>query len=383
MDKVAGKPAATDESQELWEFSESESWSNHEKEVAGKLVAHEKVTWKLVASRNLEDSGNPKAGNRKWPHNSRMSSAVVPRMEKVFSIVRKIYDRSFHGQLGGPRRDHRPPYGVYSWTPHFPHCKQQSILVKLVCRIYDLPRINSWSLWNSCSEWQKNWSRIRKKTVMWPRLIFKELTWSATSLLRDKAFEITNAKTYVFADSVLCLGSMRGEPIEAWKNNIKWCLENRYLKDLNRIDGESMEFKWKIFPGFTTLDIFEEIPKFMKDLPCEPEQFKDRIIFMSMYNDIAWSEQGNTEKCENNSVTVANYARRFPRGRWSFLGPGSEKKWYGTYSDKPDGDWDKTAERMMLNFSCSRSSEISCRQRPGKRRIKKQRKRKKVYSLQR
>ena len=70
---------------------------------------------------------------------------------------------------------------------------------------------------------------------------------------------------------------------------------------------------------------------------------------MSMHNDIVCEEQGNTENCEK-SVTVANYARRFPSGLWSFLGPGSEKKWYGNYSDKPDGDWDETAERMMLNF---------------------------------
>ena len=54
MDEVAGKPVATDESQELWEFSESESWSNHEKEVTVKLVAHEKVIGKPVASRNSE-----------------------------------------------------------------------------------------------------------------------------------------------------------------------------------------------------------------------------------------------------------------------------------------------------------------------------------------
>ena len=40
-------------------------------------------------------------------------------------------------------------------------------------------------------------------------------------------------------------------------------------------------------------------------------------------------------------------------GRWSFLGPGPEKKWYETYSDKSDGDWDKTAARMMLNFAKS------------------------------
>ena len=30
-----------------------------------------------------------------------------------------------------------------------------------------------------------------------------------------------------------------------------------------------------------------------------------------MYNDNTWREQGNTETCENNSVTVANCARRF------------------------------------------------------------------------
>ena len=36
---------------------------------------------------------------------------------------------------------------------------------------------------------------------------------------------------------------------------------------------------------------------------------------------------------------------------WSFLGPGSEKKWYGTCSDKPDGVWDKFAEDMMLEFA--------------------------------
>ena len=44
-----------------------------------------------------------------------------------------------------------------------------------------------------------------------------------------------------------------------------------------------------------------------------------------MHNDIVWEEQGNAEKCEHNSVAVANYARRFPRGLWSFLGPGSER----------------------------------------------------------
>ena len=61
-----------------------------------------------------------------------------------------------------------------------------------------------------------------------------------------------------------------------------------------------MEFEWKIFPVFTTLGILEEIEKFMTELQCEPEPFKDRIIFMSMYNDIVWG--GNTEECEKNQL---------------------------------------------------------------------------------
>ena len=34
---------------------------------------------------------------------------------------------------------------------------------------------------------------------------------------------------------------------------------------------------------------------------------------------------------------------------WSFLGPGSEKKWYSTYIDRPQGEWDRVAE-MMIKF---------------------------------
>ena len=54
---------------------------------------------------------------------------------------------------------------------------------------------------------------------------------------------------------------------------------------------------------------------------------------MSMFNDIVWEKKGMKKNVKSNACEVANYARRFPRGHWSFLGPGSEKKWYGTFSD--------------------------------------------------
>ena len=48
-------------------------------------------------------------------------------------------------------------------------------------------------------------------------------------------------------------------------------------------------------PRFMTLGLLEKIQDLMKDLQCELEQFSDRIIFMSMYNDIAWSEEETTQ----------------------------------------------------------------------------------------
>ena len=74
---------------------------------------------------------------------------------------------------------------------------------------------------------------------------YKEYTWSATSLLCDRIHQISDAKTYVFADSVLCLGCLKENPNEAWKEKIKWYFDSNLLKDLNRIDGEPMEFEWK------------------------------------------------------------------------------------------------------------------------------------------
>ena len=88
------------------------------------------------------------------------------------------------------------------------------------------------------------------------------------------------------------------------------------------------------------------------------------VSCLILVQDYERGKKKETQKGVNiNHRQVANYARRFPRGRWSFLGPGSENKWYGTYSDKPDGAWDKTAEQMMLNFAgtshpmCSVSTE--------------------------
>ena len=157
------------------------------------------------------------------------------------------------------------------------------------------------------------------------------------------------SKTYVFAGSVLCLGDIGTAPVQAWKDKIKWYLETRCLKDVDRSTGNRWNSSGKNFPGFTTLGILDEIQKMMAELRCEPEQNKGRIIFMSIYDDILWRTQGYHENCMANSMNVAACAKMFPHGCWSFLGPGCEKS--GTHVSTPNGEWNKTAEVMMLNFA--------------------------------
>ena len=94
-----------------------------------------------------------------------------------------------------------------------------------------------------------------------------------------------------------------------------------------------------------------KVQELLSRLSVTPEKITGRIIFMSMFNDISWGSKDNKKECESNAQLVSLYAKRFGAGQWSFLGPGSEKKWYSTHVDRPQGEWDSVAELMMIKFS--------------------------------
>ena len=111
-----------------------------------------------------------------------------------------------------------------------------------------------------------------------------------------------------------------------------------------------MEFEWHIFSGFTTLQRVDQVQEFINKLG-DPAQFQGRIIFMSMFHDIIWKTTDNEQECNANADLVSIDARRIPAGRWSFLGPGSKKKWYSAHEYSPQGEWDRVAGQMMLTFT--------------------------------
>ena len=72
---------------------------------------------------------------------------------------------------------------------------------------------------------------------------------------------------------------------------------------------------------------------------------------MSMFNDISCEKKDNEEECLANAKVVSIYAKKFGIGQWSFIGPGSEKKWNSMKENSPEGIWDHIAEKMLVEFA--------------------------------
>ena len=179
-------------------------------------------------------------------------------------------------------------------------------------------------------------------------------SWKYLSLIGDeRVINLQRTKVYVFSDSVLCLGKIfeNLQWNDAWEQRLGWLKSSSKYRNFDRIDGEPMEFKWNIFPGFNTLQLNEEVKRLLFRLDETPENFTGRILFMSMFNDISCGTKDNEKECLANAKLVSLYARRFGKGQWSFIGPGSEKKWYCISEDSPQGVWDNMAERMLLEFA--------------------------------
>ena len=185
------------------------------------------------------------------------------------------------------------------------------------------------------------------------KILWGKNSWTRLSLIDDEiVINLQRTKVYVFSDSVLCFGKVLQHPEsnEAWKNRVAGIRSEKSYRDYDAINGESTEFEWNIFPGFTSLQLCVKVNDLLSDLGQTPATFTGRILFMSMFNDISCDRKDNKDECLKNAESVKTFAGRFGIGQWSFIGPGSEKKWYSS-ERSPQGAWDNIAEQLLLEFA--------------------------------
>ena len=152
-------------------------------------------------------------------------------------------------------------------------------------------------------------------TILWDKN-----SWRQLPLIGDETIiNLQRTEVYVLSDYVLCLGKVLQHPEsnEAWKNRVAGTRAERSYRDYDGINGESTEFEWNIFPGFTTLQLCGKVNDPLSDLGETPETFTGRILFMSMFNDISCDGKGNEEECVANARAVKGLARRF--GCWTMV----------------------------------------------------------------
>ena len=152
--------------------------------------------------------------------------------------------------------------------------------------------------------------------------------------------------------SVLCMGGIRSNPVKEWKERVDWFMHSRQYRELDRIDGEPMECRVLTFPRIHHI----------MDPRCDSKHDDwnkvwswaipvTKFLYANVLQHCMEWKKGIREVCVANSVIVADCARQFAQGDWSFLGTGSEKKLYGTHVCKANGEWDDVADIMMVNFS--------------------------------
>ena len=218
---------------------------------------------------------------------------------------------------------------------------------------FNLVNVNVFNIWSICIHWkellrqfafhQKYRERSHNETDVWHiwKVDSRTIRWVFLECLGS------TAKVYVFSDSELCLGKVNQNPTSntVWERQLGWFQDSPQYRILDTFDGEPMELEWNIFPGFSTLQLINKVQEFMSKMG-EPEQLQGRIIF----NDIKRRSEDNERECIANATFVTLFSKRLPWGRSSFLGPGSEKKLYSTYIGRPQGEWDRVAELMMIKF---------------------------------
>ena len=191
------------------------------------------------------------------------------------------------------------------------------------------------------------------RSQVWKRLVGRIIHGNMSLIGEERLINLQCTKVYVFSDSVLCLGKIHqnSDSNEAWEERIGWITSSQSYRDFDGIDGEPTKFEWNILPGFDTLQLWDKVKSLLSRLGETPENFTGRILFMSMFNDISCGTRDNEQLCLANTRLVSLYARKFGKGQWSFIGLGSEKKWYSMKEDSPQGIWDKLAEKMLIEFA--------------------------------
>ena len=108
------------------------------------------------------------------------------------------------------------------------------------------------------------------------------------------------------------LGKMHSpeDAIKKWNDRVSTLKMCHTFRELQGLDGEPIDFEWKIFPGATVLDTLQKIQADLQGKHITPANFSDRIILMSMFNDFVLEKNDNEYSCALTLRKIKEYAKK-------------------------------------------------------------------------
>ena len=142
-------------------------------------------------------------------------------------------------------------------------------------------------------------------------LDYSSPSWTRSILATDQAVKCGQRQKYV---STLIPFFLFGQvkdisgATESWKSQVEDLKKYTSYQDAVGLDGELIEFEWTNCPRFSSL-FFAMIQNDLETKNIEPEDFKDRIVSMSIFNDFVWKK--NDENCVSNAEEVKKLRHEF------------------------------------------------------------------------
>ena len=147
-----------------------------------------------------------------------------------------------------------------------------------------------------------------------------------STFVHEYAVKLLTATVYVFSDSVLWFGGRCEEfpqSVQSWLDKIGWSVDSTPYRELDSIDGEPVEFEWRISQAPTTSQVLDEVQ-------THPFNFKDRITCLCRCTLTFTGTTKETKEGANNiqplKPPMPNF---FQKDNGIALGPG-DANWHWT-----------------------------------------------------
>ena len=146
-------------------------------------------------------------------------------------------------------------------------CRQHCTWTRVAKIIWNYSRILNLRTSKVCSELRERWLKDIQNLRMYLPQTLRSSLWAKPVLLKEQAIKCTKARVHVYSDSVLCLGKQHGpeDAIRRWNDKVSTLKMCHTFRELQGLDGEPIDFEWKIFPGATALDISTKFKQTCKE----------------------------------------------------------------------------------------------------------------------